>query len=107
MRYFGLLLIAALASFAGCVNPMNTQFPQPFPTNLQAEELSYRFHDPFPDNDIGPSTATRPPSYMQQRSVDRRAAENRMLRGYNLQQAPVSAVPPRAAYEYPDAVQTR
>ena len=106
MRYFGPIL-AILGGISGCVNPLNTQFPQPFPTSMQAEELSYRFHDPFPDNDIGPQTMTRPPSYMDQRSQERRAAENRMLRGYNLQEAPVSAVPPRAAYQYPESVQTR
>lgn len=69
--------------------------------------MSIRFHDPFPDNTIGPEVTGRPRSFMIQRTLERRAAENRMLRGYNLQQAPAGPVPPRTSYDYPQAVETR
>lgn len=102
-----LLLACPLLLLVGCWSPLNTRFPQPYVTDPRAEGMSYRFHDPFPDNSIGPETATRPPSYMDQRSLERRAAENRMLRGYNLEGAPAGPAPPRTSYDYPQAVQAR
>jgi len=101
-----LLMWSACHLLTGCLTPQNTRFPQPFPRNLRSEELSYRFHDPFPDDSIGPGTFTRPPSYMKQRHPARRAEENRILRGYNLEQAPTGSLPPKTAWDYPDAVQT-
>lgn len=95
-----------LSQSAGCISPLYTQFPQPFPRDLRAEGQSYRFHDPFPSADMGPDTASRPPGYSQPRTQERTAAENRLLRGYNLQMAPTGPLPPRTSWDYPDAVQT-
>lgn len=100
--------IAVIAILPGCITPANTQFPQPFPRNLRAEAQSVRIYDPFPDNSLGPDTNTRPPSFLNQRDPARRAAENRLLRGYNVGQTPAaSSTPPRSSYDYPAAVQTR
>lgn len=99
----GLLLIGG----AGCISPLNTRFPQPFITNQRAEALSYRYHDPFPDASIGPGEGIRPPSFETQRDPARRAAENRMLRGYNLNQAPTGSLPPKTSWDYPEDVQTQ
>lgn len=92
---------------SGCVTPTNTRFPQPFIYNQRAEALSYRYHDPFPDSSIGPGTGIRPPSFQTQRDPARRAAENRMLRGYNLEGAPSGSLPPKTSWDYPEAVQTQ
>jgi hypothetical protein len=102
-----LLMSAACPLLTGCLTPQNTRFPQLYPGNIQREEVAIRFHDPFPDDSIGPSTASRPPSYLKQRDPARRAEENRILRGYNLEMAPTGSLPPKTAREYPDAVQTQ
>ena len=103
-----LFLLAGTAGLfqTGCVSPLNTRFPQPFIFDQRAEALSYRFHDPFPDSSIGPGIGIRPPSFKTQRDPARRAAENRMLRGYNVQQAPTGSLPPKTSWDYPDSVQT-
>jgi hypothetical protein len=101
-----LLMWSACHLLTGCLTPQNTRFPEPFPRNVRSEALSYRFHDPFPDDSIGPNTFSRPPSYQKQRDPARRAEENRILRGYNLEQAPTGSLPPKTAWDYPQAVQT-
>ncbi|GEM_PF-741968 len=98
-------ILACLAS--GCVSPLNTRFPQPFIYNQKAEAVSYQYHDPFPDENIGPGVGTRPPSFQTQRDPARRAAENRLLRGYNLEGAPTGSLPPKTSWDYPEAVQTQ
>lgn len=99
------LMWSACLLLTGCLTPQNTRFPEPWPRDLRSEALSYRFHDPFPDESIGPGTASRPPSYQKQRDPARRAEENRILRGYNLERAPTGSLPPKTAWDYPDAVQ--
>ncbi len=103
-----LLIWPACHLLTGCLTPQNTHFPEPIPRrSVRAEELSYRFHDPFPDQSIGPETFTRPPSYSKQRDPARRAEENRILRGYNLESAPTGSLPPKTAWDFPDAVQSQ
>jgi len=100
-------LSAACLMLAGCLTPQNTRFPQLFPGDMRREALSFRYHDPFPDDSIGPATSSRPPSYIKQRDPARRAEENRILRGYNLEAAPTGSLPPKTAWDYPDAVQSQ
>jgi hypothetical protein len=100
-----MVILSSLIS--GCISPLNTRFPQPFIYNQKAEAVSYQYHDPFPDETIGPGVGTRPPSFQNQRDPARRAAENRMLRGYNLEGAPTGSLPPKTSWDYPDSVQTQ
>jgi hypothetical protein len=62
------------------------------------EKQSYRIHDPFPDEDLGPDTMTRPRGFVEPRSEPRKILESRSLLG-------LDAVPaPSNSFNYPDAV---
>ncbi|MDA1161762.1 MAG: hypothetical protein O3B13_01540 [Planctomycetota bacterium] len=71
-----------LSSVSGCL--LDTRFvkmPELMPRHPALEHRAAEYHDPFPDESIGPSTGTRPLGYTQQRPEARRAAD---LRGIHL-----------------------
>jgi hypothetical protein len=63
-RSIGLLLILLLA---GC-NTFATQLPTVRAQPAEREVKSFTWHDPFPDEDAGPKTFTRPLVFTQPRS---------------------------------------
>jgi hypothetical protein len=87
-----LILIVLVAVSSGCVNPMNTSMPTFQPAHPRVEGVRYRLHDPFADENLGPETVTRPPSFQDQRAEPRQSLEGRTLLGvdpfYNVPTAP-------------------
>jgi hypothetical protein len=79
----GRILVAALLSVlvSGCLNPQTTRFPTWRTQFPSAENESYERQSPFPDPDLGPDTEAVPRDYDRPRSLERRAAEQRLLQG--------------------------
>ena len=76
------LALLLVASGAGCL--FDTRFvkmPELLPRHPATEHRAAEYHDPFPDESIGPSTGNRPLGFKRQRTGTRRAAE---LRGIHL-----------------------
>lgn len=80
---------AILLLAAGCLNPQTTRFPdlrlvdpQQHPQSevTRRERLSQEFHDPFPSNDMGPNTFTRPQGHIENRANSRRVQQAQILR---------------------------
>ncbi|MCH2211480.1 MAG: hypothetical protein MK110_09265 [Fuerstiella sp.] len=67
-----------------------------------AERASYEHNDPFFDPAIGPALDARPRDFDRPRTIERRAAEQRLLRG--LPREPETLPPGRSGRLYPDAV---
>ncbi|MFN9720155.1 MAG: hypothetical protein ACK58L_15765 [Planctomycetota bacterium] len=63
------------------MNSQKTRFPTWQAWFPAAENEAYERQSPFPDPDLGPDTETTPRGYDRPRSVDRRAAEQRLLQG--------------------------
>src|SRR5690606_38402353 len=59
------LLGVGSAAVCGCVNPMNTRLPTVATPPPPVEKRSYDIHDPFPDEDLGPDTMTRPRGFSE------------------------------------------
>lgn len=64
---------------AGCQNTQETRFLTWFPRPAAQESRSYDFHDPFPDESLGPNTFTRPRAFMQPRTEQRKTNDLRFL----------------------------
>ena len=96
----GLAGLLGLGCFAvcGCLTPMNTRLPTLASPPAPVEKQSYRIHDPFPDEDLGPDTMTRPRGFNEPRAEPRRVLEGRSLLG--LDQVPAGP----SSFDYPDAV---
>jgi hypothetical protein len=83
---------------SGCVNPINTRLPTFNTPPPVVEKESYRIHDPFPDEELGPDTMTRPRGFVEPRAEPRKTLESRALLG-------LDAVPlPPNSFNYPDTV---
>lgn len=63
----------------GCVGPEETQFLSLYERNPTVEARSYDWHDPFPDERVGPDTATRPLAFNEPRSDTRKNLDLRFL----------------------------
>ena len=96
-------LIAAILLPAGCTSP-STQLPSTFREPPEFERQSYERFDPYPDENLGPDTMTRPRGFVAPRTMPRKAIEGRMLQG--TQQGPSAPMPspPPSSGNYPDAV---
>ena len=75
----------ALLLMAGCNTP-ETRFLAVNPRAPEAEIASYKWHDPFPDEDAGPRTYTRPRIFMEPRTDSQKSFDLRYI---------------KAAYGYP------
>ena len=74
------LILASTGS--GCLlDTRFVQMPQLMPRHPATEHRAAEFHDPYPDESIGPSTGSRPLGFKRQRAEARRAAD---LRGVHL-----------------------
>ena len=87
---------------SGCITPENTRFPTFFRANPYSERASYEQSDPLADPVIGPSTEARPRDFAKPRTIERRAAQQRLLRG--LPQEPEAIPPNWLGRQYPAAV---
>jgi len=75
----GLILVTA---GSGCLlDTRFVQMPQLMPRHPATEHRAAEYHDPYPDESIGPSTGSRPLGFKRQRAEARRAAD---LRGVHL-----------------------
>lgn len=95
-----IIIAATISSMPGC-NPMTTRYPTPPLGNSLAERRAFERHDPYPLEDLGPDTFTRPRAYIEPRDEARRAAEQRMLRGMSLEALPPV---PATGNTYPNAL---
>lgn len=78
----GMLAVVCLSLLlSGCINSQNTRFPTWQAWFPSAENESYERQSPFPDPDLGPDTEAVPRGYDRPRSLERRAAEQRLLQG--------------------------
>jgi hypothetical protein len=82
----------------GCLTPNNTRLPTLDTPPPPVEKRSYSIHDPFPDEELGPDTMTRPRGFNEPRAEPRKILESRALLG--LDQAPL----PPNSFNYPDTV---
>ena len=73
----GWLLIVLV--LAGCQNTQETRFLSWFPRPAAQESRSYDLHDPFPDENIGPNTFTRPRGFIVPRTEQRKTNDLRFL----------------------------
>ena len=71
-RLLGLTVLAAAAAATGC-SPQFTRYPSlgPLPPE-RVERASQERFDPFPDDDLGPETFTRPQDYQNERTEQRK-----------------------------------
>ncbi|HUQ72228.1 MAG TPA: hypothetical protein VM165_22060 [Planctomycetaceae bacterium] len=102
-----------MIALGGCVGRGETQFLGCAPRRPDVEARSYDWHDPFPDEDAGPGTASRPRSFVEPRSDTRKlfdlrffeahhptAARGQLVHGSYPYGAPVAASP-LPNYPYP------
>ena len=88
------LVMVLISGGSGCL--LDTRFvkmPELMPRHPAAEHRAAEYHDPYPDESIGPSTSSRPPGFTRQRAEARRAAD---LRGVHLLD-PGDLLPPTSA----------
>jgi hypothetical protein len=77
-RAAGVSLMGAVA-LAGCIGPRETQYLTLRPRPPAVEARSYDWHDPFPDEAIGPDTATRPRAFTEPRTDTRKNFDQSFL----------------------------
>ncbi len=97
-------LSAALLMSAGCVSPFTTRLPTLGFNAPLAEKRAYERHDPFPNEDFGPDTQTRPRGFVEPRNEERKALEGRMLNGLQPENSSPFPNVPMTGSDYPDAV---
>ncbi len=84
----GLICGIGCVGISGCVNQGNTRLPTIDTPPSLVEKQSYRLHDPFPEEDLGPDTMTRPRGFTQPRAQPRKNQESRALLGLDQPQLP-------------------
>jgi hypothetical protein len=75
------LLALALTPIGCAYDPRKFQLPQLMPRHPEVERRAAEYHDPFPDDRLGPGSSTRPPGFSRQRTTTREAFE---LRGIHM-----------------------
>jgi hypothetical protein len=81
IRKLSVTLILVTAGSGCLLDTRFVQMPQMMPRHPATEHRAAEYHDPYPDESIGPSTGSRPLGFGRQRSEARRAAD---LRGIHL-----------------------
>ena len=101
-----MLLATGLLGSCGCIQPWNYRLPTFWTRPPEVERQEYQYHDPFPDNQTGPNTGTRPKEYNIQRSQPVHIREK--YDGTRIRQPVGGAVPPPVGpspgSEYPQVV---
>ncbi|MBW3539998.1 MAG: hypothetical protein KY476_07005 [Planctomycetes bacterium] len=97
-------LALAVLCAGGCITPWNTRLPTFAPSDPAVERRLYQVHDPFPDQELGPETMTRPRAYEEERPQPRQIQEGRTFRDLAVPAGP--SLPPLApsSYRYPAAL---
>jgi hypothetical protein len=83
------LMLVVVGSGAGC---QETRFLSCQTRDPRVEARSYDLHDPFPDEEMGPKTYSRPRTFQEPRSDTRKTFDLRNL------QASRGVVPPAQAF---------
>ncbi len=74
------LILLLVGNLTGCAyDPKRFKLPEVWPRHPELERRAAEFHDPFPDDSIGPGADSRPRGFHRQRSETRRAAELRSV----------------------------
>jgi hypothetical protein len=74
------LCLVVIATLSGCAyDPRRFRLPEIHPRHPELERRAAEYHDPFPDDSIGPSADSRPRGFGRQRSETRRAADLRSV----------------------------
>lgn len=100
-----LLLVAWTCACAGCISPRTTRLPSFWPSVPYSESQAYQRHDPFPDQDLGPTLYSRPRGYVEPRAEARRAAELRQFGRMDADAVPAQPPLPQSTHTYPQSVQ--
>ena len=102
-----LIRTIAMASFGcgiiGCITPANTRFPTSWRAHPSSERQAWQQTDPLPDPGIGPPLDARPREFRIPRTIERRAAEQRILRGLPFMPENIPPLLPQGS-RYPAAV---
>lgn len=75
------MFVCALTLIGGCFSPMHTRLPTWNTGYPRSEGMAYQQQDPFPDPSIGPDIQSRPLGFVQPRTPQRQAAEQRLFQG--------------------------
>jgi hypothetical protein len=114
VRRWTLRLAPLMIGLGGCIGPAETQHLSCIPRRPDIEARSYDWHDPFPDENSGPDTATRPRAFVEPRSDTRKLFDLRFFEAHHptaargqLVRAPQSYSGPTVAtplpnYPYPN-----
>lgn len=74
------LFLLLAVNLTGCAyDPKRVKVPEVWPRHPELERRAAEYHDPFPDDSIGPGAGSRPRGFNRQRSETRRAAELRSV----------------------------
>jgi hypothetical protein len=68
-----------MVCLSGCVGRQETRYLSLYPRRADVEARSWDFHDPFPDERIGPDTHTRPRQFVEPRTDTRKNYDQRFL----------------------------
>lgn len=106
-RQAAVFLVLACSLSEGCITPHTTHFPSLSFMPAEYERREAQIHDPYPDADIGPETATRPRNFQQRPETLR--AQDRLFATMRRQQsgAPFPALdtrPRSTGNKYPGVV---
>lgn len=69
-----LFAVACLAGLSGC-HPQFTRVPDLIPRTAEQDKRLWNYHNPFPDETVGPTVDHRPPGSEIQRTMPRQALE--------------------------------
>ncbi len=79
MRFSVLMIGASCALLSGCMTDPYLKWPSIAPRSASAERRAAEYHDPFPDDQMGPKTFSRPRDFQAPRTTTRQSAELRSL----------------------------
>ncbi len=79
MRFSAFMIAAVCSLLTGCAADPYLKTPTLAPRSAAAERASAAYHDPFPDDQMGPKTFSRPRDFQAPRTTTRQAAELRQL----------------------------
>lgn len=79
MRFLVLMIGACGSLLCGCAGDPYLKVPSLAPRSASAERRASQYHDPFPDDQMGPKTFSRPRDFQVPRTTTRQSSELRSL----------------------------